>query len=294
VVGTSPCPPSSAAASGACAREGLVCEYGDDLRPACRDRATCTGGSWIVATPLCTLIPPATGGCPNTREEAQGKPCAPGDALCGYGGLVCTCAACAPGGPVGCDVTSGPTTWYCEAPNPDPQGPPARPRLGATCATDGVACIYSCGFEGGRTCRGGTWVPSDGSMCPRSSRVVKRDIRYLDAAGIDALAREVALLKLATWEYTDPVLAGRRHLGFIIEDRPGIPAVAPGGATVDLYGYASMRAAALQSQQRELEELKRELAAVRAELADARASRPQHRAVVKGKRARAPAPSPRR
>jgi len=68
--------------------------------------------------------------------------------------------------------------------------------------------------------------------------------------------RVVGRRKLATYEYRDPALAGKRHLGFIIEDVPGSPAVERDGNMVDLYGYASMSVAAVQAQGEEIAKLK--------------------------------------
>jgi hypothetical protein len=68
--------------------------------------------------------------------------------------------------------------------------------------------------------------------------------------------------KLATYEYRDPALAGKRHLGFIIEDVPGSPAVERDGTMVDLYGYASMLVAAMQEQSGEIARLRAEVRAL--------------------------------
>ena len=46
--------------------------------------------------------------------------------------------------------------------------------------------------------------------------------------------------RLAPYEYTVPSMAGRRRLGFILEDQPGSYAVDPEQSQVDLYGYTSM------------------------------------------------------
>jgi len=73
----------------------------------------------------------------------------------------------------------------------------------------------------------------------------------------------VARFRLATYEYKDPALAGKRHLGFIIEDVPGSPAVDRDGNMVDLYGYASMLVAAVQAQGEEIAKLKADLARLR-------------------------------
>jgi hypothetical protein len=92
-----------------------------------------------------------------------------------------------------------------------------------------------------------------------SSRRAKKDIVYLGQADRLRLADELARFKLATYEYRDPALAGKRHLGFVIEDVPGSPAVDRDGNMVDLYGYASMLVAAVQAQGDEIAKLKAEL-----------------------------------
>jgi hypothetical protein len=66
-------------------------------------------------------------------------------------------------------------------------------------------------------------------------------------------------VRLATYEYADPALEGRRHLGFIIEDQGANYSTDPERNQVDLYGYLSMLAGAVQSQQRRLVVLEREL-----------------------------------
>lgn len=66
-------------------------------------------------------------------------------------------------------------------------------------------------------------------------------------------------MRLATYEYTDPALRGRRHLGFIIEDQPTSEAVDPEKNQVDLYGYTSLLVSAVQKQSREIEALRKEV-----------------------------------
>jgi hypothetical protein len=71
-------------------------------------------------------------------------------------------------------------------------------------------------------------------------------------------------MRLASYEYTDPVLAGRRRLGVIIEDQPGDSfAVESNRGQMDLYGYTSMVLATVQSQARRIEALEREVASLR-------------------------------
>jgi hypothetical protein len=99
-----------------------------------------------------------------------------------------------------------------------------------------------------------------------STRRAKKDIVYLDPAARRRIAADLARFKLATYEYRDPALGGKRHLGFIIEDVPGSPAVDRDGNMVDLYGYTSMLVAAMQTQGEEIARLKAELARLKLRL----------------------------
>jgi len=260
--GPGPCPAALPMADSACTREALVCQYGSDPREQCRPNATCTMGAWAVRTPTCEpLTPPAM--CPATREAASGQMCATLDAACAYGGLLCRCTNCM-SFPVGrCE---GPLLWQCNAPNPDMACPAVQPNLGATCAPEGQRCTYDCeayGVLGGRVCQGGVWVSTQNN-CPISSRLAKRQIEYLTDEQATELSRDVLRTRLATYEYTDPALAGRRHLGFIYEDQSTHPyARNPEISGVDLYGYTSLLLATVQTQQRQIEALQREVRALR-------------------------------
>jgi hypothetical protein len=236
--------------------EGLTCEYGTDPRPACRSSATCTNGAWAILQARCVPLPEVT--CPDTREAAAGQLCEPEAAYCVYADLACECTNCSTGGPV--DICTGDPTWHCAAPNADPACPAGIPLLGSACSGEGKSCTYACGSGGARVCKKGAWYAADGGPCPVSSRRAKRDIVYLTQAERRRIAEDLTRFKLATYEYRDPALAGRRHLGFIIEDVPGSPAVDRDGNMVDLYGYASMLVAAVQAQGEEIRKLKAELA----------------------------------
>jgi hypothetical protein len=89
------------------------------------------------------------------------------------------------------------------------------------------------------------------------SRRYKDHIEYLNAQDLVGLRDGLLRTRLATYQYRDQP---DRHLGFIVEDQPNAsPAVAASGDRVDLYGYISMTVAALQMQQKEIDELKTEL-----------------------------------
>lgn len=111
--------------------------------------------------------------------------------------------------------------------------------------------------------------PTGGGNCPISLAKHKTGISYLRPAEVEALARDVHDLKLATWVYrADPT--GSVRTGFLIDDVPGSPAVAPDGEHVDLYGYTSMAVAAIQAQAAQIERMEKEIAALREEVRRAR------------------------
>jgi hypothetical protein len=194
--------------------------------------------------------------CPTTRDAAAGQVCPTDGDYCVYADLSCACTNCSTG-PV--NYCGGNFTWQCAAPNADLACPPGIPLLGSACSTSAQSCAYACGPGNGRTCKQGAWYASSGGPCPVSTRRAKKDILYLGPADRQRIADDLARFKLATYEYRDPALSGKRHLGFIIEDVPGSPAVDRDGNMVDLYGYASMLVAAVQAQGEEIGKLKAEL-----------------------------------
>ncbi len=258
-----PCPATLPAARTACTRELLTCQYGGDPRENCRPSATCSMGFWTVTTPTCPPINPPNM-CPATREMASGQACSPLDAVCAYDGLFCRCTNCRSFPVGGCN---GPLLWQCNAPNPEMACPAVQPNLGAACAPEGQRCGYDCeayGTNGGRLCQSGAWVAS-ANNCPVSTRRAKRDIVYLSEREREQMSRDVLRTRLATYEYTDPALAGRRRLGFVYEDESTHRfARDPDISGVDLYGYTSLLLATVQTQQQQIEQLQREVRALRA------------------------------
>ena len=257
-----PCPSALPMTGSPCPRAGLVCQYGTDPRENCRPSARCEMGVWVSMAPACMQItPPAM--CPATREMAQGQACAPMDAVCAYSGLFCRCTNCRSFPVSGCN---GPVQWQCNAPNPDMACPSVQPNLGTACAMEGQRCGYDCesyGPNGGRQCTGGVWVASPNN-CPISTRRAKRDIVYSSEAEREQMARDVLRMRLATYEYTDVALAGRRRLGFVYEDETTHRyARDPDISGVDLYGYTSLLLATVQTQQRQIEQLQREVRELR-------------------------------
>lgn len=100
--------------------------------------------------------------------------------------------------------------------------------------------------------------------CPVSRMRFKKDIRYLSAAERSAYRDQLLSLPLATFRYRGAPGGSRLHLGFMIDGHESLACV--DGDTVDLYGYASMAVAALQSQEQEIAQLRDELRELRKEL----------------------------
>lgn len=178
--------------------------------------------------------------------------------------------------------TEAPLTWFTTCGDPacgghvdPPAGVPAcaGEEVGATCADEGATCDLGDDCNARLICA--TEDPKSGpGGCPISLRRYKRDVHYLDAAATDALRQQVRDMPLATWRYLDAPAGSPERLGFLIDDRPGSPAVAPTGERVDVYGLASMAVAALQAQERDLEALRARDAALEARLAALEAACP--------------------
>jgi Chaperone of endosialidase len=93
-----------------------------------------------------------------------------------------------------------------------------------------------------------------------SSRRLKDDITYVSPTELDQLKDQLLAIRLATFRYKRGDQA--RHLGFILEDSPNIPASDMARSQVDLYGYASMAVATLQVQARQIEQLEADVDAL--------------------------------
>jgi hypothetical protein len=147
------CPATLAAATGACPREGFVCEY-DVTWNACADRAECHGGAWQKVQNDCQVPPDTQKICPATRAAVpEGAACS-AEAACLFPEGRCDCTM-SRGGPVQID---GGRSWICV--KPAAGCPAARPRLGSACETEALTCNYgACSVTGGKllACRGGNW-----------------------------------------------------------------------------------------------------------------------------------------
>jgi hypothetical protein len=170
--------------------------------------------------------------------------------------------------------------WYSTCGDPACEGyagpqeglePCADQVEGAACAERGAECDLEDVCNTRLVCA--TEDPKDTEYgCPISRRRHKHDIRYLGPAEVEALRRATIDLPLTTWRYNGSDPAARPRLGFLIDDRPEIPAVAADGEHVDVYGLASMAIATVQAQQSEIAALRREQASLEARLAALEAS----------------------
>jgi hypothetical protein len=179
----------------------------------------------------------------------------------------------------GCGCECKDLHWYptcgtpvCMADNQDPAYlaiPVCTTQVnGERCATEGEFCrpaVYDCN----RLIKCQEEIPT---VCPRSQRDKKRDIKYLDDAGLEKQAKDLLAIKLATYQYKDTPATSPHRLGFIIEDNAPSFTVDEKREHVDVYGYASLAVATLKVQQKQIDALKAELQAVKAQLAR-RASR---------------------
>ena len=257
----SPCPEQAPADAAPCLPEGLTCSWGDDVRgDMCRAQASCLSGRWQVTLPSPTACPVLrdSGACP---ADTSGT-CTLNTTCTRDDGIVCRCVDCRPNEAI-CSL--GPPAWYCPAPETAAGcSPKVEPNFGSACDAEGAVCSYfwfMCGQQA-RVCSHGLWTPGQQTGCPVSSRRAKKDIRYLSAEEIEATAAQALRLRLATYEYKAFPYAGRRHLGFIIEDSPTVPAVDRDGDLVDLYGYTSMLLATTQAQHQQIDALRDEIAAL--------------------------------
>jgi hypothetical protein len=134
--------------------------------------------------------------------------------------------------------------------------------VGDACTDEGLTCdpqddcnaLAICASEDPTQLTGG---------CPISLRRYKHAVHYLSEGERDAAARRLLAMRLASWRYTWEGDGPPAHLGFLIDDQPGSPAVQPDGAHVDLYGYTSLAVAAVQAQQAEIDALKGEVEELR-------------------------------
>jgi hypothetical protein len=140
------------------------------------------------------------------------------------------------------------------------------PAIGTACSTDGETCgMRNASIACGAIEECSATDPTGGN-CPISSRAFKENIRYVGDAELEMLHDEALHLRLASYNYKPQFEDPRpRHLGFIVEDDPTSPAVDGTRDRVDMYGYVSMIAAAMQVQEKEIATLRNELVEARSE-----------------------------
>jgi hypothetical protein len=158
------CPSAKPAAASSCPVAKLACDYGEDPRPWCRDRASCfsadggSSGTWSISKTANAIgaidcknpqVCPASAPLTDDRCTAW--------ALCTFGGQSCACedrnAGCG-----ACETTN--FRWTC-TPLPPAPCPTTLPNLGTACAVDGSTCNYGkCGTASAAsfTCTSGAWI----------------------------------------------------------------------------------------------------------------------------------------
>jgi hypothetical protein len=163
------CPSAAPATSGSCSSDGLLCSYGDELQPRCRDLLECSGGIWSEI-PQGDCVPHSTADCLAT-VPAWGSECAPAPVgtYCDYAteATVCRCTDLECAG--ACEIID-PPQWRCFGPPAEGGCPATAPNVGTPCSTAGLECSYlggACSTNGVLArCTGGLWEwPSD-VPCP--------------------------------------------------------------------------------------------------------------------------------
>ena len=137
---------------------------------------------------------------------------------------------------------------------------------GDACATADAECDPVNDCNATLICASSDPTQGEGG-CPISRRAYKHDIHYLAPTELDAVRKTALDLPVATWRYNGSDEAAAPRLGFIIDDRPTIPAVAVDGQHVDVYGLATMAIAAVQIQQQEIAALQARIAELEAKQA---------------------------
>jgi len=288
------------AARSTCGRPGSAACCRTDARGTrtCRIKsgaASCTAppsGSACVSDAASCCDACGAGGCapPTTTTTLPAQPCRV-DGDCNDGNP-CTADRCVGGTCRHECLCVGPGGSFTCCPGPAAQCPPPEqdrwfytcgdPVCGGHRSHDGVPPCAADQIAGascapaGATCDPGDFCnrllvcaasdPTQGGACPISRRRDKQDIRYLGAEDRKRLSDELLKLPLATYRYRAPEAASRTHLGFIIDDVEPSLSVDPDRDMVDLYGYASMAVAAIQTQADEIAALRREVAELRREL----------------------------
>src|SRR5262249_2857326 len=122
----SACPATLPSQDGACTKNGLLCEYGDDFNPLCNTVFVCSSGRWAQpiyysGRPTCPTnlpaLPPSPSDCAATRAQVPvGQACST-KSSCAYDGSTCFCGVSCPNYPIrppDCAPDAGKTTNCCD------------------------------------------------------------------------------------------------------------------------------------------------------------------------------------
>jgi hypothetical protein len=152
------CPIAVPTSGSACNTNGSECEYGGDLFYNCDTVASCIDNAWTVQYPSTSSICSGTyknpPDCPASSDAVpvQNQCSTPQTCLypSGSNPELCVCEQ---------DQIDNLPTWGCFVPQESCPPFPNRPRIGTSCATEGLDCNYgSCGNATDVTCFQGVWL----------------------------------------------------------------------------------------------------------------------------------------
>jgi len=226
---------------------------------ACSDSDPSTDVTTDTATDTSEVEVSDCGGCPQgktccaSRWEGDSDRCvdtALNPEHCGACGETCESGACRASACIASPTCSGTEPCTDDLVCSDGAGQPGRCCPVGTAFTANISSFFGC-------CPTGDECGCQEGACPISSPERKFDIRLLDDAELAVLGQALLDTRLSTWRYEHDPMALR--LGFLIDADAPPYSVAPGGETVDLYGYISLAVAALKSQRLQLTRLKGEV-----------------------------------
>ncbi len=162
------CPASPPKYGEACPKQNLLCSYGDELQPYCREVFICVQSAWSKKQGTCEEH--AQADCPASLP-AHGSVCtpAPVNTYCEYIAQSSACR-CLDTYCVGACQIIDPPEWRCQAPPTTADCPPVSPNAGAACSTESLECNYLGGpCTGGGVltrCTSGAWEWITDVPCP--------------------------------------------------------------------------------------------------------------------------------
>lgn len=192
---------------------------------------------------------------------------------------------------VSTNVDSSPTAdaavelkWYADCGDPVCGGHREQPGIplctenekeGLSCTTEGAKCDPLSDCNQLLHCAKAPVV--DPNNCPISKRQYKSQIRYLTKTDQKQMHEKLKKLKLAKYKLKTDDANAHEHLGFIIEDGPPTVTLRQGNQTVDLYGFTSLVAAAVQAQADDINSLRKELIELKKQNQELKATLKEHR-----------------